>query len=121
MCSIINFNVSVNDRGNNANIKAGLGVTDETMIANGFRQYNGRWNYIKDLGHDITLGIYILCDCVIIDVFDECFCQPYDYQYYLSKYPNSKIALEVHNQVQTVMKQLSDEGIIVGYTANDYI
>lgn len=118
---MINYNVPINSRGNNSNIKAGLSVTDDTMKANGFYQRNGGWYYTKYLGYDISLNVFILCDCVAIDILDESFCQPFDYQYILRKHPESKVVLEIHNKVQSVMKQLSDNGIIVGYIANDFI
>lgn len=118
---MINYNVPINLRGNNSNIKASLSVTNETMKANGFRQHNGKWYLMKNLGHDISLNISILCDVVAIDILDESFLQPYDYQRYLRNNPDHEFALSIHHKVQAIMKQLSDSGIISGYVANDYI
>ena len=118
---MINYNVPINNRGNNSNIRAGVDISDDTMKSHGFRQYNSRWNYTKDLGCEVSIYIGILLDCVIIDVIDESFCQPYDYQHILKEHPEAGFALTVHRGVQSIMKRLSESGIIVGYVENDYI
>lgn len=118
---MINYDIPLNFRGNNDNITASLSIDDDTMISNGFSLYNGRWNYIEELGYNVTLNIYILCDTVIIDVIDEQFLQPFDYQWMLRNNPESEAALVVHSKVQATMKRLSDAGIIEGWVANDYI
>ena len=69
---------------------------------------------------DITFNISIVKSTkeVIIDVLDEEFLQPYDYQEMLGL---NDIANEVHHKVQECMKSLVDSGIIVGYNMGDYI
>ena len=118
---MINYDVPLNARGNNANLRANLGVSDETMKANGFKQRNGRWSLVKNLGYCISLNIHVLCDNTIIDVIDEEFLQPYDYQSMIGNNSESKIPMEVHRKVQSTMKRLSDAGIIEGWVVGDYI
>lgn len=117
---MINYDVPLNSRGNNANIKAGL-VSDEIMVANGFRRRTECWYYMENLGYDISLNISILGDTVAIDVIYEEFLQPYDYQRYLKKGIEHKVTLGIYKKVQATMKRLGEQGIIVGYVANDYI
>ena len=118
---MINYDVPLNARGNNANLRASLGVSDETMKANGFKQRNGRWSLVENLGYCISLNIHVLCDSVIIDVIDEEFLQPYDYQSMICGVSKNSVALEVHRKVQSTMKRLSDAGIIEGWVVGDYI
>jgi hypothetical protein len=68
----------------------------------------------------ITFNISIVKSTkeVIIDVLDEEFLQPYDYQEMVGL---NDIANEVHYKVQDCMKSLVDSGIIVGYSMGDYI
>jgi hypothetical protein len=117
---MINYDVPMNTRGNNANIKANLGVSDDTMRDYGFYQRNGQLIYMEDLGYDVSLNICVLCDSVFIDVIDEEFLQLYDYQRMLRN-PENVVALEIHSRVQAIMKRLSDAGIIEGWVANEYI
>ena len=56
-----------------------------------------------------------------IDILDDNWCQPYDYQKFLKTTPNFKTGIEVHNKVQTIMKKLIDNDIIKGYNLGDYI
>lgn len=117
---MINYDVPLNSRGNNANLRANLGISNDTMRDYGFYQRNGQWIYMEDLGYDVSLNIHVLCDTVFIDVIDEEFLQPYDYQRMLRN-PENVVALEIHSRVQATMKKLSDAGIIEGWVANDYI
>ena len=119
---MINYNVPLNHCGQNANLKGNI-LNDKKMEANEF-YYNihlDRWRLWENLGCDISLTIKIAGEYLFIDVLDESFAQPYDYQAILRRTPDHKFALDIHNQVQAIMKQLSDCGIIDGYIANDYI
>lgn len=113
---MINYNVPMNNRGNNANLVANV-LDDITMTANGFRRTKDYWYYVEDLGCEITLRIQV--PPLTIDVIDEEFLQPYDYQAMLRM--GSGFALKVHRKVQNTMKKLSDTGIIEGWVSNDYI
>lgn len=56
-----------------------------------------------------------------IDIFDEDFFQPYDYQHDIRKGRVSSYTKLVHKRVQDIMKDLTDKEIIMGYSPNDYI
>ena len=119
---MINYNVPRNSRGQNANIKGHI-VDDKTMKQHGFH-YDAKyeqWNYVQCLYDEITLYIYISDDGIIIDVIDEDFCQPYDYQKYLGNKSDSRVPIIVHRQVQNKMKELMKAGIVTGYTLEDYV
>ena len=117
----INRNVPLNDRGQNANIKFG-NVPDDTLKSFGFWNTEDSWymDVVVCSEMDITFNISIVKSTkeVIIDVLDEEFLQPYDYQEMLGL---NGIANEVHYKVQDCMKSLVDSGIIVGYNMGDYI
>ena len=117
----INRNVPLNDRGQNANIKFG-NVSEDTLKSFGFWNTKDSWymNAVVSSGMDITFNISMVKSTneVIIDVLDEEFLQPYDYQEMLGL---NEIANEVHYKVQDCMKSLVDSGIIAGYNMGDYI
>ena len=122
---MINYNVPRNSRGQNANIKGHI-VDDKTMKRNGFH-YDAKyeqWDYVQELYDEITLYIHISEgdeDNVVIDVIDDDFCQPYDYQSYLGNKPDARVPIIVHRQVQSKMKELMKAGIVTGYTLEDYV
>jgi hypothetical protein len=113
---MINYDVPVNSYGNNANLRSNV-LDDETMKSYSFIA----GLYIEDLDNDISLTIKMSKESVYINVIDEDFGQPYDYQRILRDNPEHDIALDIHSKVQATMKRLSDAGIIEGYVANDYI
>lgn len=117
----INRNVPLNDRGQNANIKFG-GVSEDTLKSLGFWNTDDDWYMCIEVcsDMDITFNISIVKSTkeVIIDVLDEEFLQPYDYQEIVGL---NDVAKEVHYKVQDCMKMLMDSGVIVGYNMGDYI
>lgn len=57
-----------------------------------------------------------------IDVLDDAFCQPYDYQYLLAKYPDPpKAAAIVRDNVNAILQKLTDAGIISDWKPGDYV
>ena len=56
-----------------------------------------------------------------IDVLDEDFCQPYDYQRILNKNPNFELALIVLEQVEEYMEYLQSKGVLSGHVKGEYI
>ena len=111
----------MNNRGQNANIKFG-GVSEDTLKSLGFWNNEDGWylHVVVCSEMDITFNISIVKSTkeVIIDVLDEEFLQPYDYQEMVGL---NDIANEVHYKVQDCMKILVDSGVIVGYRMGDYI
>lgn len=113
---MINYDVPLNSRGNNANLRANV-LDDQTIKSYGFNQ-GIYWEY---LGCGVTMYIKVSKDSICIDIIDDDFGQPYDYQVILRNDQNHKAALSIHSKVQVTMKRLSDAGIIEGWVVNDYI
>lgn len=100
-------------------------LNDEIMKKQGFNSVheNSKWYLYKDLGLNISLNITVNKDngSFVIDVLDEDFLQPYDYQYILINTPGHKIANEVRDKVTEIILDLVDKGIIEDYKVGDYI
>ena len=121
---MINYDVPLDKRGQNANIKGHI-LDEETMQKHKFKQreYRGKkwWYRGKNLGRDISMNITLEEDKIQIDFLDDAFCQPYDYQEMLRKNPSNEFCLEIHKQAQEIMLELSHAGIISGYQTCHYI
>lgn len=120
----INYDVPLESH-QNALIKANA-ASDKEMREAGFTDHrDGIWYYCAMLS-DVS-GISFNCTInkktnhVKIDVLDEDWLQPYDYQSILKEDTKHHYALLVHAQVQKQMQKLQEIGIIDGYIPNDYI
>lgn len=121
----INYNVPRNKAGQNSNIKLNPNLKEKTLLDFGFvKEPTSEYYMMSKLTSDISFNIDIDIETndISIEILDEDFLQPYDYQIML-KNPNyiPKIAKIVHHKVQKLMKELMDSGIIEGYVENDYI
>lgn len=129
---LINYNVPIKNH-QNANIKANI-LSDEKMRELGFSDHvKSDWYFSKmltsmkkfrgftDLGISFSITINKKTSKCKIDVLDENWCQPFDYQSILRKDPEHKFSLEIHHKVQDIMKWLIEVGIIEGYNLGDYI
>lgn len=124
--------VQVNSKGVNTKIKANI-LSDTEMQKIGFTEYRKGYLHFSRLitfpkdkrynGLEITFNVTIPKDNsdISIDVLDEAFCQPYDYQRMLEDNPEFKIALIVKEQVEEWMKYLADTGVITGHNYGEYI
>ena len=56
-----------------------------------------------------------------IDILDEDFLQPYDYQRMLYNNPTFEPAMIVKEQVEEWMKYLQDKGVLSGHVYGEYI
>lgn len=116
----------VNKNGLNTKIKVNL-LHENKMRNLGFTDHrNGYWCYTEGVTEDITLSIVINKsnpDDFRIDVLEDDYCQPYDYQRLLSQesYKINQLALKVYNKVEETMERLSEEGIISGHVKGEYI
>lgn len=128
-------NVELNSHGVNAKIKAHI-LDDVKMLEIGFTDYaKDRWYFCRGINFkdvkkkrglkniDISFSVTIPKDGsdIRIDVLDEWFCQPYDYQYILGKDPGHKIANVVKEQVEYWMEKLQEEGVLEGHIKGEYI
>lgn len=128
--------VEVNSHGVNKNIKVNyckLSVlSKEKLNEIGFTEHRKGYLYFcrgitfpknKYKNLEVTFSVTISRDGsdIRIDVLDEAFCQPYDYQRMLQDNPEFEPALIVREQVETWMKYLTENGIIYGHNYGDYI
>ena len=126
------MNIEVNSRGVNKLIKATI-LPDEEMRKIGFTDYfKANWYFCKAIqfpktkryrGFDITFNVTIPKNGSDIDinVLDEHFCQPYNYQYMLTKNPNFEPCVIVKKQVEEWMEYLRDNGVLSGHVYGEYI
>lgn len=125
--------VEVNKFGVNKAIQAHI-LADEQMKAAGFRLNtygtSTYWYYWYGLkfpqeyrSADISFSVSIPVDGtdIQIDVIDEDFGQPYDYQRYLESTPTFTFALIVKEQVESQMQKLQDTGVLSGHKYGEYI
>lgn len=127
--------IELNSHGVNAKIKAHI-FNDTKMREFGFTDYaKDRWYFCRGINFkgvkkkrglndiDISFSVTIPKDGsdIWIDVLDEDFCQPYDYQYILKKHPEHKIANIVKEQVEYWMEKLQEEGVLEGHVRGEYI
>lgn len=115
--------VEVNEHGTNKTIKFHI-LPEAEMKRLRFTDYcEDCWYYCKSLGSDITFNVTIPKDGseAWIDVLDDNFCQPYDYQAILERDPSFKFALTIKEKVEECMKELAEAGVISGHKYGEYI
>ena len=118
--------VTLNKNHNNAAISVTL-LPEEEMRKLGFTDFmKDRWYYCKPVNKrgDISFNLTIPKDNPDgwkIDVLDEDFCQPYDYQYMLSQGSTNEVAKAVDENVEKEMQRLTDAGVISRHSYGDYI
>lgn len=128
--------VKLNSHGVNNLIKATI-LSDEEMRDIGFTDYaKDRWYFCRMIkfpntkeyrgfnsAFKISFNLTIPKDGsdISIDVLNEAFGQPYDYQYMLDKNPKFEPCLIVKEQVEEWMQYLQDKGILSGHVYGEYI
>lgn len=126
----INFDVPIID-GRNARMRINPDITAAQIERLGFTQRRkGTYYLCRTLSNHngLTITLNISFDVVgyrhlKIDILDETYLQPYDYQAYIKQYAHRipKLAGNIHIAVQQYMMQLVDEGLLLDYQRNDYI
>lgn len=107
--------------GVNELIKAHI-LEDETMKKIGFRKLDNYWYYAVTLFDSISFNVTIYNNLDLeIDVLDDDFCQPYDYQMILRKAPSFKPAVRAFKLVEIEMEYLTNCGVISGHNYGEYI
>lgn len=124
--------VELNSNCVNTKIKATI-LSEQEMREIGFTDYcKDRWFFCRGIrfpkearyrGFDISFSVSIPKDGsdIRIDVLDEDFCQPYDYQSMLRKNPTFEPALIILEQVEEHMKYLQSKGVLSGHVKGEYI
>lgn len=120
---------------NGLNKKIGYNLLPEQEMRKlGFTDFReGYWHYSQTLHHgtargdfddDISFNVSFPkagTERLRLDVLDEAFCQPYDYQRYLEDDPTHKFALGVREKVEKEMQKLSEANVLTGYEKGMYI
>lgn len=77
-----------------------------------------RWKNVE-----ISFSVHIPKDGsdLNIMVLDDDWCQPYDYQYLLSRNPDNECANIVKEEVEMLMKYLQDNEVLSGHVYGEYI
>ena len=120
--------VKLNSKHVNASIDYHL-LSDEEMVAVGFRlvesDSGNRWYYYKrlhgDIPFNVTLPVPYDQDNLGIDILDEEFLQPYDYQRMIKEDPDFYYANKIFVLVEEQMSYLRNRGILSGHEKGDYI
>lgn len=117
----------LNKNGNNKNIKIHL-LPDKEMRELGFTDYQkGYWYFCRSLCFNIIFDISINKkepEDFRIDVLDDDFFQPYDYQFMLSSKAHGKynpVAIKVYEEIEKWMEYFKEKGIISGHEKGEYI
>lgn len=79
--------------------------------------------YMKPLISSISFNVTIPSDLsgLTVEVLDEDFLQPYDYQFLLSEHPDMVFPLQVKSRVEDELLRLEEQGVITGYIKGEYI
>lgn len=114
---------TLDNRGLNAAIGSTI-LPEEQMRELGFTDHSGKnWYFVMRVANDITFNLTIPKDGsrLQIDVLDEDFGQPYDYQAILKRSPKLEYAKNVKSAVEVLMERFSLQGVITGYKKGMYI
>ena len=117
--------IETDENGLNARIQFHL-LPAEKMAEFGFRDRDDEWYLMRFIGpkykdrYDVSFNVSVPKDGSRgrIDVLDENFCQPYDYELILSYNSDNRYACAVRDDVEREMAVLTDAGIIK--FQNDY-
>ena len=123
--------IKLNSHGTNAKIKFHI-LRDKNMRKIGFSDLDGKnWYYCRNVFRSRDNEDWISFSVTIpkdgsdgwVDVLDEAFCQPYDWQMMLARYEDNPpiAAVIVNHRVIAEMLQLQALGVISGYREGDYI
>ena len=107
-------------------------LSEEEMRKIGFRDCHGSWYFSKQIqlpkekqykNFEISFSVSIPKNGgeLRIDVLDEDWGQPYDYQRMLSDNPNFKTCLIVKEQVEKWMSYLQEKMVLQGHVYGEYI
>ena len=123
-------NVELNSHGVNKKISANI-LEENIMREIGFSDWNKDvWYYSRMVkfpskysDFEVSFSVSIPKDGseIRIDVLDEAFCQPYDYQKILEKDEKFECAVIVDEFVEKHMEFLQEKGVLTGHIKGEYI
>lgn len=111
--------------GTNSAISFNL-LPEEKLRALGFTDHReGYWYFCRMLRDEISFSVSFpksgKQDKLEINVLDENFLQPYDYQHMLMKHPDNLFAPKIQRDVEKWMAYLQDNGVLSGHEVGHYI
>lgn len=116
--------IQTRKNGTNLAIQAHL-LPEKEMRAAGFTDYhNPTWYFCRGVHKNVTLNVTIPKknpQDLAIEVLDENFLQPYDYQSILERDSTHSIALAINEKVEEWMDFLQERGILSGHHIGAYI
>jgi hypothetical protein len=116
--------VKLDKNGLNKKIKHNLLQDDQMKVLGFTNMVKEHWYYYKGLSGEITLNISIpntKNKRLEINVLDESFLQPYDYQTILENNPQHFLANKIKGLVEDEMERLQVAGVITGFERGMYI
>ena len=106
-------------------IKINEGVTVDQLIQYGFtNNHKPSLYYSSMVGKDVSFNLSIdkeTLEITSIDVLDEDFGQPYDYQMILLDRIDNAYAKGVFDKVNEIFNQMQVDGVITGFQRGMYI
>lgn len=120
---LTNEELILNSNHVNSKIKARI-LPDNDMRNAGFTQHvQGKWYYCKSLRHDISFNVTIPTDGsdINIEVLDEDFLQPYDYQKFIADGSSNDFPYQIRDLVENEMDRLQELGVLSGHVRGEYI
>lgn len=113
------------EEGFNKNIRVNPKQTVEKLVKYGFTNYREPCLYYgRYLGNEIGFSITVDKETLEIerlDVLDEDFCQPYNYQSILMKEPTHEFARDIYNKVNNILGKLQNDEVIEGFEVGMYV
>ena len=119
--------IELTESHNNAAIKVHI-LSESEMRKIGFTDYNPKKWYFCRYGmggiSDISFSVSVAKDNPEdwrIDILDENFLQPYDYQHMLEMKSTHKTPKKVQKDVEHWMSYLAEKGVLEGHEYGEYI
>lgn len=113
----------VDEKGQNKNLK--FHVVDKDIMRNlGFRHTGNTWVFCEGIDPEISINIRITDDCVgTIDVLDDDFCMPYDFQDMIQRCRNKapSVAIEVQHRLYSILDSMKTMGVLENWEWGDYV
>lgn len=112
--------------GTSKNIQTKEGLTVQKLLDYGFTNHHDpTYYYCRMVGDEISFNVSIdkktLKENVKIDVLDEDFCQPFDYQRMILEGKVTPLVSSVYERVEEEMAKLQEAGILIGHIRGNYI
>lgn len=117
----------INKNGNNIKIRCHV-LPDDDMRKFGFSDHrDGWWAYWRPILRKFNNIQFMISinktdpSDYKIDILDDNYGQPYDYQEMMLSMPDFQLPFEIDDGVELLMQELADAGIVSGHVKGEYI